>query len=131
MGFLFPHNLRRAATQAAKEIMPEVAQVKETKAQKLERLKRELNPWDHVEQIRQFAREGRGSIPPEWASVYFKWWGIYTQGDGIGAVGGKGGEGLATEYFMMRIGLPNGIATSTQLRAIAAVSQKHARNLAD
>jgi len=111
--------------------MPEVAQVKETKAQKLERLKRELNPWDHVEQIRQFAREGRGSIPPEWASVYFKWWGIYTQGDGIGAVGGKGGEGLATEYFMMRIGLPNGIATSTQLRAIAAVSQKHARNLAD
>ncbi len=111
--------------------MPEAAQVKETKAQKLERLKRELNPWEHVEQIRQFAREGRGSIPPEWASVYFKWWGIYTQGDGVGAVGGKGGEGLATEYFMMRIGLPNGIATSKQLRAIAAVSQKHARNLAD
>ncbi len=111
--------------------MPEPAQVKETKAQKVERLKRELNPWEHVEQIRRFAREGRGSIPPEWASVYFKWWGIYTQGDGVGAVGGKGGEGLATEYFMMRIGLPNGIATSKQLRAIAAVSQKHARNLAD
>lgn len=112
--------------------MAEPAQVvKETKAQKIERLKRELNPWDHVEQIRQFAREGRGSIPPEWANAYFKWWGIYTQGDGIGAIGGKGGEGLATEYFMMRIGLPNGILRSHQLRAIAAVAKKHARNVAD
>ncbi|HWY71734.1 MAG TPA: nitrite/sulfite reductase [Terriglobales bacterium] len=105
--------------------------VKETKAQKIERLKRELNPWEHVEQIRQFAREGRSTIPPEWANAYFKWWGIYTQGDGVGAVGGKGGEGLATEYFMMRIGLPNGILRSDQLRAIAEVTKKHARNLAD
>src|SRR3954447_7295776 len=112
--------------------MPEAAQVvKETKAQKIERLKRELNPWEHVEQIRQFAREGRGSIPPEWANMYFKWWGIYTQGDGVGAIGGKGGEGLATENFMMRIGLPNGIVRSNQLRAIAAIAQRHARNLAD
>ena len=112
--------------------MAEAAQVvKETKAQKIERLKRELNPWDHVEQIRQFARQGRGSIPPEWANAYFKWWGIYTQGDGVGVVGGKGGEGLATEYFMMRIGLPNGILRSHQLRAIAAVAKKHARNVAD
>src|SRR5438270_2459784 len=105
--------------------------VKETKAQKIERLKRDLNPWEHVEQIRQFAREGRSSIPPEWANAYFKWWGIYTQGDGVGAVGGKGGEGLPTEYFMMRIGLPNGILRSHQLRAIANVTRKHARNLAD
>lgn len=104
---------------------------KETKAQKMERLKRDLNPWDHVEQIRQFARQGRGSIPPEWANAYFKWWGIYTQGDGVGAVGGKGGEGLATEYFMMRIGLPNGILRSHQLRAIASVARQHGRNLAD
>src|SRR5437763_2080494 len=112
--------------------MPEAAQIaKETKAQKIERLKRELNPWEHVEEIRQFAREGRGSIPPEWANAYFKWWGIYTQGDGIGAVGGKGGEGLATENFMMRVGLPNGIVRSNQLRAIAAIAQRHARNLAD
>jgi sulfite reductase (ferredoxin) len=111
--------------------MQEAAQVKETKAQRLERLKRELNPWDHVEQIRQFAREGRSSIPAEWANIYFKWWGIYTQGDGVGAVGGKGGEGLATEYFMMRIGVPNGIVRAHQLRAIATIAQRHARNLAD
>ena len=111
--------------------MAEDTQIKETKAQKIERLKKDLNPWDHVEQIRQFAREGRSSIPAEWANAYFKWWGIYTQGDGIGAVGGKGGEGRATDYFMMRIGLPNGIIHSHQLRAISAVTQKHAKNLAD
>src|SRR5215467_11528956 len=105
--------------------------VKETKVQKIERLKRELNPWEHVEQIRQFARDGRSSIPPEWANTYFKWWGIYTQGDGVGAVGGKGGEGLATEYFMLRIGIPNGILRSDQLRVIADITKKHARNLAD
>jgi len=32
---------------------------------------------------------------------------------------------------MMRIGLPNGIVRSHQLRAIAEISRKHARNLAD
>lgn len=105
--------------------------VKETKAQKVERLKRELNPWEHIAQIRQFAREGRGSVPAEWAGTYFKWWGIYTQGDGAGAIGGKSGEGLATEYFMMRIGLPNGILNSRQLRAIGSIAKQHARNLAD
>src|SRR5438034_2942820 len=31
---------------------------KETKAQRVERLKRELNPWEQLEAIRRFAREG-------------------------------------------------------------------------
>lgn len=104
---------------------------KETKAQKAERLKREKNPWEALDEIRAFAREGRSSVLPEWAGTYFKWWGIYTQGDGVGAVGGVGGEGKATEYFMMRIGLPNGMLTSRQLRVIGELTRKHARNLAD
>ena len=105
--------------------------VKETKAQKSERLKREKNPWEALEEIRAFAREGRGSVPSEWAEFYFKWWGIYTQGDGAGVTGGSGGVGKATEYFMMRIPVPNGIATSNQLRAIGALARDHARNLVD
>jgi sulfite reductase (ferredoxin) len=104
---------------------------KETKAQRMERLKREKNPWEVFDEVRAFAREGRSSVVPEWASAYFKWWGIYTQGDGVGAVGGKGGEGLATDYFMMRIGLPNGLLTSHQLRVIADITKTHARNVAD
>jgi sulfite reductase (ferredoxin) len=110
--------------------MSEVAQ-KETKAQRMERLKREKNPWDAFDEVRTFARGGRSSVVPEWASAYFKWWGIYTQGDGVGATGGKGGEGLASDWFMMRIGIPNGIVTSKQLRVIGQIARKHARNLAD
>ncbi len=107
------------------------APIKETKAQRSERLKREKNPWAVFDEVRAFAREGRSSVVPEWASFYFKWWGVYTQGDGVGVTGGKGGEGLATDYFMMRIGIPNGIVTSSQLRSIGEITQKHARNLAD
>ena len=49
----------------------------------------------------------------------------------MGATGGKGGEGLATDYFMMRIGIPNGIVSASQLRVIGALTRKYARNLAD
>src|SRR5580692_1363610 len=107
------------------------AVVKETKAQKSERLKAAKNPWEAWDEVRQFAKEGRESVLPEWAGTYFKWWGIYTQGDGVGATGGVGGEGKATEFFMMRIGLPNGILTSAQLRVIGELTRKYARNLAD
>ena len=105
--------------------------VKETKAQRSERLKRETNPWEAIEQIRAFARDGRASVMPEWAEFFFKWWGIYTQGDGAGVTGGSGGTGKATEFFMMRIGIPNGIATANQIRAIGTLARDHARNLAD
>jgi sulfite reductase (ferredoxin) len=111
--------------------MTEGVQVKETKAQRMERLKREKNPWEAFDEVRTFAREGRSSVVPEWAGAYFKWWGVYTQGDGVGATGGKGGEGLASEFFMMRIGIPNGILSASQLRSIGQLTQKYARNLAD
>ncbi len=111
--------------------MSESVVVKETKAQRTERLKLAKNPWEAFDEVRAFAREGRTSVVPEWASLYFKWWGVYTQGDGVGATGGKGGEGVTTDYFMMRVGIPNGILTSQQLRVIAELTRKHARNLAD
>jgi sulfite reductase (ferredoxin) len=111
--------------------MTPAVQGKETKAQRAERLKREKNPWETFDEVRTFAREGRSSVVPEWANYYFKWWGIYTQGDGVGATGGKGGEGLASEFFMMRIAIPNGILSSKQLRVIGNLTRKYARNLAD
>ncbi|RXH54949.1 nitrite/sulfite reductase [Granulicella sibirica] len=107
------------------------APVKETKAQKSERLKLAKNPWDAWDEVREFAKQGRDSVLPEWTGLYFKWWGVYTQGDGLGVTGGTAGEGKATEYFMMRIGLPNGILTSEQLRVIAHLTKKYARNLSD
>ncbi|HXW57118.1 MAG TPA: nitrite/sulfite reductase [Candidatus Cybelea sp.] len=104
---------------------------RETRAQRIERLKQEKNPWEALDEIRGFARNGRTSVPPEWASVYFRWWGIYSQGDGSGVLGGVDGEGKATEYFMFRIRIPNGILQSNQLRAIARISEQHARGIAD
>jgi sulfite reductase (ferredoxin) len=111
--------------------MAEATPVKETKAQRVERLKLAKNPWEAFDEVRTFARAGRSSVVPEWASLYFKWWGIYTQGDGVGATGGKGGEGLVSDYFMMRIAIPNGILSAHQLRVIAQLTKQHARNLAD
>ena len=108
-----------------------VLEAKETKAQRAERLKREKNPWEAFDEVRAFARAGRSSVVPEWASLYFKWWGIYTQGDGVGAIGGKGGEGLTSDYFMMRIAIPNGIVSASQLRVIGGLTRRFARNLAD
>jgi sulfite reductase (ferredoxin) len=110
---------------------PNETTVKETKAQKAERLKLEKNPWAAFDEIRRFAAEGRGSVLPEWANLYFKWWGIYTQGDGAGALGGVGGEGKTSEYFMLRIPVSSGIISSAQLAAVADIARRHGRNLAD
>ncbi len=104
---------------------------RETKAQKVERLKRALNPWECLAEIRRFAREGYAAIPPEWLGTYFRWWGIYPQGDGAGAVGGSGGEGKAVPFFMVRIRIPNGLLNSNQLRTIADLAERYGFGVAD
>ena len=111
--------------------MPDAVPVKESKAQRVERLKREKLAWDHLDEIREFARAGRASVPPEWLGTYFRSWGIYTQGDGAGVLGGANGEGKSTEFFMVRIRIPNGILSSDQARTLADLSENHARGLAD
>jgi sulfite reductase (ferredoxin) len=103
----------------------------ETKAQKSERLKREFNPWEGLDQIRRFAREGFDSIPAEWIGTYFRWWGVYTQGDGVGVVGGQGGVGKALPFFMLRIRIPNGLLRAEQFRTIAHLTRRYARGTAD
>jgi len=108
-----------------------MSEIKETKAQRVERLKREKNAWEHFDEIRAFARQGHASIPPEWLGTYFRSWGVYTQGDGAGVVGGKNGEGKATPFFMVRIRIPNGLLSSHQVRTIADLAERHARGVAD
>jgi len=108
-----------------------MSEVKETKAQRVERLKREKNAWEHFGEIREFARKGYDSIPPEWKGTYFRTWGVYTQGDGVGVVGGSDGEGKSTPFFMVRIRVPNGLLTSTQVRTVADLTERHARGVVD
>jgi len=104
---------------------------KETATQRAERLKRARNPWEGLDEVRRFAREGFASIPPEWIGTYFRWWGVYTQGDGAGVIGGQGGVGRALQRFMVRIRIPNGLLTSDQLRTIADLTRRHANGVAD
>jgi sulfite reductase (ferredoxin) len=108
-----------------------VEATKETKAQRAERLKRELNPWEAYDEIVRFAREGYDAIPPAWLKTYLRWWGVYTQGDGAGVVGGQGGEGRATPYFMVRVRIPNGVIDAAQLRTVARLAERHARGVVD
>src|SRR5216684_5439588 len=103
----------------------------ETKAQRAERLKQEKNPWESLAEVRAFAPGGFSAVPEAWLKTYFRWWGIYTQGDGAGALGGSGGEGKAAPYFMLRIRLGNGFLRASQLRAIAGLTEKYARGIAD
>jgi sulfite reductase (ferredoxin) len=56
---------------------------------------------------------------------------VYTQGDGAGIVGGTGGEGKSTPYFMVRIRIPNGLLRSEQVRAVADIAEQHARGVVD
>src|SRR6202023_302167 len=108
-----------------------MAEIKETKAERVERLKREKNAWERFDEIREFARQGHAAIPPEWLGTYFRSWGIYTQGDGVGVVGGKNGEGKATPFFMVRIRIPNGLLRTEQVRTIATLAEKYGRGVAD
>jgi sulfite reductase (ferredoxin) len=113
------------------EVKPNEAKPVETKAQRVERLKRSKNAWDHFDEIQQFARTGFDSIPPEWLGTYFRSWGVYTQGDGVGVIGGKNGEGKALPFFMVRIRIPNGLMRSEQVRTIANLAEKYGRGVAD
>lgn len=104
---------------------------KETKAQRAERLKAEKNPWAALDELCGYARLGYEAIPEEWIKTYLRWWGVYTQGDGAGVLGGRGGEGKTTPYFMVRIRIANGIINAHQLRTVALLSERFARGSAD
>jgi sulfite reductase (ferredoxin) len=103
----------------------------ETKAQRVERLKREKNPWEALDELRAYCRRGFDAIPPEWVATYLRWWGVYTQGDGAGVLGGKGGEGKALPLFMVRIRVTNGLLHAQQARAIADAADAYATGIAD
>lgn len=105
--------------------------MEETKAQKVERLKREKNPWEALDELRAYARQGIEAVPQEWIGTYLRWWGVYTQGDGLGVLGGAKGEGKSVPFLMLRIRLTNGIVRAHQLRTIARVAERHARGVVD
>src|SRR5215213_3141580 len=103
----------------------ELTPVKETPAQRVERIKREKAPWSIMDDIRRYSREGFSAIDHDDLTVRFRAWGLYTQGDG------RGTRGDEMPFFMMRVRTPNGFLTSNMVRRISDISDVYARGSID
>ncbi len=86
----------------------------------IEQYKQARNGLDVGDDIPRYAELGYEAIPKD-DIERLKWWGVFLRKHSEGEPG----------YFMMRIRIPNGIATSEQLRVIAAISSELGRGIAD
>ncbi|MBG0851754.1 nitrite/sulfite reductase [Streptomyces spinoverrucosus] len=81
-----------------------------------------------------YSRTGFAGIDPDDLRGRFRWWGLYTQRK-PGIDGGRTAvlapEELEDEYFMLRVRVDGGRLDAAQLRAVADVSMRFARNTAD
>src|SRR5215510_9159064 len=91
-----------------------------------------LNVRARIETI--YAHRGFASIDPADLRGRFRWWGLYTQRR-PGIDGGRTAilepHELDDEYFMLRIRIDGGQMSLAQLRAVASISQRYARDTAD
>ena len=91
-----------------------------------------LNVRERIDRI--FAPGGFRSIGKQDLRSRMRWWGLYTQRkQGVPGerTGGAEPEELEDEFFMLRIRIDGGHMTSAQLRAIAYVSERFGRDVAD
>ena len=100
-----------------------------------ERTKKDDNPL-HVRQRIEtiYAHHGFASIDPADLRGRFRWWGLYTQRR-PGIDGGRTAvlepHELDDEFFMLRIRIDGGQLDLDQLRTIAGISSRYARDTAD
>ena len=99
--------------------------VAESKVARHERIKGSANPWEILSEILDGADRGPGGMAREDLDVRTRWWGVYPQGDGLGVRGG------GSDFFMVRIRIPGGRLTTSQLSAIGTLSRRYARGTAD
>lgn len=100
-----------------------------------ERTKKDDDPLNVRERIEHiYAHRGFSSIDPQDLRGRFRWYGLYTQRR-PGIDGGRTAllapEELEDEYFMLRIRVDSGQLNLTQLRTVADVSRRYARDTAD
>lgn len=96
---------------------------KESKAQRVERIKKEKDGLDVIKEIYRYAQTGEEVHPED--IDRFKWYGMYTQNRNLQD------ESDSTLYFMLRIKLESGQLTLEQLKVMAEIAKKHARGTAD
>ncbi len=91
-----------------------------------------LNVRRRIESI--YAHHGFASIDPADLRGRFRWWGLYTQRK-PGIDGGRTAilepHELEDEYFMLRVRIDGGQLSLAQLRTVASISQRYARDTAD
>jgi sulfite reductase (ferredoxin) len=91
-----------------------------------------LNVRERIEKI--YSVQGFRSIAPPDLRSRFRWWGLYTQrkaGTPAGITATAEPEELEDEFFMLRIRVAGGMLSAEQLRAIAWVSERFGRDVAD
>jgi sulfite reductase (ferredoxin) len=84
--------------------------------------------------LNRYSVLGFDSIDPTDLRGRFRWWGLYTQrkpGIGGGRTGALEDAEIEDPLFMMRVRIPGGQLTASQLRAIAGVAKEYGRDLAD
>ncbi|WP_428390090.1 nitrite/sulfite reductase [Mucisphaera sp.] len=90
-----------------------------TKVNKVEELKKVKDGYDVLQDLLRYSDSGDyDAIPEDDAAQRFKWFGIYRQKPNNG-------------HFMLRIRVPAGQLTPTQLRGIAQITEERARGFGD
>ncbi len=97
--------------------------MKESKAQRVERIKRQKDGLDVLQDIYEYARSG-SEIDPEDIDR-LKWYGLYTQNRNLQPEDDK------NLYFMLRVKVENGILKRDQVKALADISLEYANGTAD
>lgn len=95
----------------------------ETKAERIERIKREKDGLEVISDIYRYARTGE-EIDPEDIDR-FKWYGIYTQNRNLQDAEDE------TQYFMLRVKLEGGYITAKQVEVLGEISVQFARESGD
>ncbi|MCW8954840.1 MAG: nitrite/sulfite reductase [Sulfurimonas sp.] len=95
---------------------------KETKAQRVERIKKDKSGLDVLENIYEYAIYNK-EVDPEDIDR-FKWYGLYSQNKNLQEEDDK------TQYFMLRVKLVQGSINVQQMRILSGISKEFARGTA-
>jgi sulfite reductase (ferredoxin) len=95
----------------------------ETKAERIERIKREKDGLEVIADIYRYAQSGE-AIDPEDIDR-FKWYGIYTQNRNL-----QGSED-ETQYYMLRVKLEGGYLNAKQVQTLGEISVAYGRESGD
>ncbi len=84
-----------------------------------ERVKRERDGLDCLDDLVRYAREGFSSIEADDLDVRLRWYGLYTQ------------RPQEEGFFMLRVKVPNGTLSALQLETLGRISLRYAQNTGD